>query len=64
MANSASLLLPGSNLTNLLVLRDDPQNGASFASHMLPAWISACGESPSLAEPGRGFEGIGRVECG
>src|SRR6266571_2290793 len=25
MANSASVLLPGSNLTNLLVLRSDPQ---------------------------------------
>src|SRR5579863_7635584 len=39
MANSASLLLPGSNLTNLLVLRDHPQTGAAFALHMLPAWI-------------------------
>src|SRR5690242_13599571 len=27
MANAGSLLLPGSNLTNLLVLRDDPQSG-------------------------------------
>jgi len=42
MANAASLLLPGSNLTNLLVLRVDPQNGGSFAAHMLPAWITAC----------------------
>jgi len=31
MANSASLLLPGSNLTNLLVLRHDPISGAAFA---------------------------------
>jgi arsenical pump membrane protein len=30
MANAASLLLPGSNLTNLLVLHDNPQNGAAF----------------------------------
>ncbi|HEY3550641.1 MAG TPA: SLC13 family permease [Gaiellaceae bacterium] len=42
MANAASLLLPGSNLTNLLVLRGDPQTGASFAVHMLPAWLTAC----------------------
>jgi arsenical pump membrane protein len=42
MANAASLLLPGSNLTNLLVLRSDPQGGAGFALRMLPAWIAAC----------------------
>jgi arsenical pump membrane protein len=42
MSNSASLLLPGSNLTNLLVLRHDPASGAAFATAMLPAWIVAC----------------------
>ena len=42
MANSASLLLPGSNLTNLLVLRHDPVNGVAFATRMLPAWLIAC----------------------
>src|ERR671936_306952 len=42
MANSASLLLPGSNLTNLLVLRNDPENGLAFATQMLPAWLTAC----------------------
>jgi len=42
MANAASILLPGSNLTNLLVLRGDPQGGAAFATRMLPAWITAC----------------------
>src|SRR2546425_1274044 len=42
MANAASLLLPGSNLTNLLVLRSDPQSGAAFAVRTLPAWIAAC----------------------
>ena len=41
-ANAASLLLPGSNLTNLLVLRSDPQDEGSFAAHMLPAWLTAC----------------------
>jgi len=42
MANSASLLLPGSNLTNMLVLHTDPENGLAFAGRMLPAWITAC----------------------
>jgi arsenical pump membrane protein len=42
MANAASLLLPGSNLTNLLVLRTQPQNGGAFALRMLPAWLAAC----------------------
>ena len=42
MANAASLLLPGSNLTNLLVLRREPVGGASFGLQMLPAWLAAC----------------------
>ncbi len=42
MANAASLLLPGFNLTNLLVLRTDPQSSVAFAARMLPAWIAAC----------------------
>src|SRR5881275_2966153 len=42
MANAASLLLPGSNLTNLLVLRSDPRSAVAFAARMLPAWIAAC----------------------
>ena len=37
MANSASLLLPGSNLTNLLVFR-----GAARTPDMLPGWLAAC----------------------
>jgi len=37
MANSASLLLPGSNLTNLLVLR-----GAGGGQAMFRAWIASC----------------------
>src|SRR5438477_12596448 len=48
MANTASLLLPGSNLTNLLVLRGDPQSGAAFALSMLPAWIAACAITAAL----------------
>ena len=42
MSNSASLMLPGSNLTNLLVLRHDPSSGAGMAFGMLPAWLVAC----------------------
>jgi arsenical pump membrane protein len=41
MANSASLLLPGSNLTNLLVLARQQVAGAVFAGQMLPAWLAA-----------------------
>jgi arsenical pump membrane protein len=42
MSNSASLLLPGSNLTNLLVLRHESISGAGFALAMLPAWLVGC----------------------
>jgi arsenical pump membrane protein len=42
MSNAASVLLPGSNLTNLLVLEQAPESGAAFAAQMLPAWIVAC----------------------
>jgi arsenical pump membrane protein len=42
MANAASLLLPGSNLTNLLVLSRHPRSGLDFAAAMLPAWLAAC----------------------
>jgi arsenical pump membrane protein len=41
MSNSASLLLPGSNLTNLLVLAPDHSSGTAVAARMLPAWIAA-----------------------
>lgn len=41
MTNSASLLLPGSNLTNLLVFGDEPLGGAAFAARMGPAWLAA-----------------------
>lgn len=39
MSNSASLLLPGSNLTNLLVWSDQHTSGATFASHMAWPWV-------------------------
>jgi arsenical pump membrane protein len=42
MANSASLLLPGSNLTNMLVLSRGHVGGLAFAREMAPAWLLAC----------------------
>jgi arsenical pump membrane protein len=41
MANAASLLLPGSNLTNLLVLAQEHTGGWTFATRMFPAWAAA-----------------------
>lgn len=41
MANSASLLLPGSNLTNLIVLQHEHVTGSTFAARLAPAWIVA-----------------------
>src|SRR5205823_7018534 len=41
MSNSASLLLPGSNLTNLLVLARERVPGATFVVRMWPAWVAA-----------------------
>ena len=43
MANSSSLFLPGSNLTNLLVLSGEHVSGATFATRMLPAALTAAG---------------------
>jgi arsenical pump membrane protein len=39
MANAASLLLPGSNLTNLIVLADRHVNGSTFASRLALPWL-------------------------
>ncbi len=41
MANASSLFLPGSNLTNLLVLSEQPVSGAQFFVRMLPAALAA-----------------------
>jgi arsenical pump membrane protein len=41
MSNSASLLLPGSNLTNLLVLSHSQLSGGAFAARLFPSWIAA-----------------------
>ena len=41
MANASSLYLPGSNLTNLLVLSHQPISGVTFAARMLPVALTA-----------------------
>ena len=41
MANASSLFLPGSNLTNLLVLRGDVNGAASLFARLLPAALVA-----------------------
>jgi arsenical pump membrane protein len=41
MANSASILLPGSNLTNLIVLRHEHVTGSTFATRLAPSWVVA-----------------------
>jgi arsenical pump membrane protein len=38
MANAASLLLPGSNLTNVIVLAHEHVSGTTFAANFAPAW--------------------------
>jgi len=43
MANAASLLLPGSNLTNLIVLRHEHVTGSTFAARLAPSWAVAVG---------------------
>lgn len=41
MANASSLYLPGSNLTNLLVLAHDPVSGGTFAARMFAPALTA-----------------------
>jgi arsenical pump membrane protein len=41
MSNSASLLLLGSNLTNLLVFSQFNEHGSTFAAHMLLPWVTS-----------------------
>ncbi len=48
LANGASLLLPGSNLTNLIVLGGTHQSGRAFAAGMLPAWVAASVAVPAV----------------
>ncbi|HVB27318.1 MAG TPA: SLC13 family permease [Mycobacteriales bacterium] len=41
VSNSASLLLPGSNLTNLIVLQHPHRSGLDLAARIWPAWLVA-----------------------
>lgn len=41
LSNAASLLLPGSNLTNLIVLGHLRLSGAGFLARMAPSWAAA-----------------------
>jgi arsenical pump membrane protein len=41
LANAGSLLLPGSNLTNLIVLGSHPVPGGTFVLHMAAPWAAA-----------------------
>ncbi|MFZ0667446.1 MAG: SLC13 family permease [Acidimicrobiales bacterium] len=41
LSNAGSLLLPGSNLTNIIVSGHSHQSGAAFASEMAPIWAAA-----------------------
>ena len=41
MSNAASLLLVGSNLTNMLVFATHPVRGTVFAAHMALAWFAS-----------------------
>jgi arsenical pump membrane protein len=43
MANASSLFLPGSNLTNLLVLAEERVPGGVYAGRILPAAVAAAG---------------------
>jgi arsenical pump membrane protein len=40
-SNAASLLLPGSNLTNLLILSNQHQTGSAFLTQMVAPWAAA-----------------------
>lgn len=57
-ANAGSTLLPGSNLTNLLVLDGRAPEGGAFAGRMAPAWLVSCALTAVVLAlalpPGRG----------
>jgi arsenical pump membrane protein len=48
MSNASSLFLPGSNLTNLIVLHNEHVSGAAFAARMWSAAITAAAVTASL----------------
>lgn len=48
MSNAASLFLPGSNLTNLIVLHNEHVSGAAFLSRTWPAAVAAVAVTAGL----------------
>jgi arsenical pump membrane protein len=69
MANASSLFLPGSNLTNLLVLGGERRSGGAFAGEMLPlaltaALVTALGLLVLFRRQLRGGTGAGAADGG
>ena len=73
MSNAASLFLPGSNLTNLIVLHGEHVSGATFFLRMWPAAAAAVAATTAvllvrfwraLGEETEGHDGDGRVRVG
>ncbi|HEY6758959.1 MAG TPA: SLC13 family permease [Baekduia sp.] len=62
MANASSLLLPGANLTNLLVLAGEPVSGATFVARVLPAALVAAGVTAAGLLAWQTRRGFARVE--
>jgi arsenical pump membrane protein len=48
MSNAASLFLPGSNLTNLIVLHGEHVSGATFLVRMWPAALASVGSTAAV----------------
>ena len=73
MSNSASLFLPGSNLTNLIVLHQEQASGAVFLARMWSAALASVAATSALLlllfhrelrESARPVEGNGRARLG
>lgn len=68
MSNAASLLLPGSNLTNLLVLANEHASGSVFLAHMALPWTAAVAVTALVVavafRPGDGHAGDPPAEPG
>src|SRR5579875_3867013 len=66
LANAGSLFLPGSNLTNLIVLGPDVRGGGGFLAVMWPAAVAAAVSTAGCVWVAgrRGFGRLGPVEGG
>ena len=62
MANASSLYLPGSNLTNLLVLAHQPISGGTFAArvlvHLPRRWGCSCSFAADCEQPRVNTRGV------